>query len=62
MKRILSITVIAFIACVCLLIASVVVFPMHFGEPSYFHIARIDCLTGATVCALVAIVSAMMHG
>ena len=54
-----TITVIAFIAFVCLLITSVVVFPMHFGEPSYYHVARVDCLVAAVACAVVSFVSAI---
>ena len=59
-SRILSaITVAALIVFALLIIISVVAYPMHVGEPTYYHVARVDCLTAATVCGLVAIVSAI---
>ena len=52
-----SLAVVAAIAFMALLLVSVVAFPMHIGEPSYYHVARVDCLAAACICALVAIAS-----
>ena len=54
-----SIAVVAAIAFMLLLLVDVVAFPMHIGEPSYYHVARVDCLVAACACALVAIASAI---
>ena len=54
-----SIAVVTAIAFCALLFVAVVAFPMHFGEPSYYHVARVDCLEAAFICALVSIVSAI---
>ena len=54
-----SLAVVATIAFMALLLVAVVAFPMHFGEPSYYHAARVDCLAAACICALVAIASAI---
>ena len=54
-----SIAVVAAIAFAVLLLVAVVAFPMHFGEPSYYHVARVDCLAAAFTCALVSIASAI---
>ena len=60
MKRILSIvSIAALIAFGCLLLVAMTAYPMHFGEPSYYHVARVDCLVAATTCGLAAIVSAI---
>ena len=60
MKRILSIVAIAaLIALVAMVIVAMIAYPMHLGEPSWYHVARIDCLVAATACGLVAIVSAI---
>ena len=57
-SRIMSVVaVVASIAFAALLLVAVVAFPMHFGEPSYYHVARVDCLAAACTCALVAIAS-----
>ena len=54
MKRILS-TVAAgsFLLFVLLLLVAVVAFPMHIGEPSYYHVARIDFLIASVCCGFV---------
>ena len=54
-----SIAVVVTIAFVTLLLVAVVAFPMHIGEPSYYHAARVDCLAAACTCALVSIASAI---
>ena len=54
-----SIAVVAVIAFMTLLFVAVVAFPMHVGEPSYYHVARVDCLLAACTCGIVAIVSAI---
>ena len=60
MKRILSIVAIAApIAFVAMIIVAMIAYPMHIGEPSWYHVARIDCLMAATACGLVAVVSAV---
>lgn len=59
-SRIMSVVaVVAAIACVSLLLVDVVAYPMYIGEPSYYHVARVDCLAAACVCALVSIASAI---
>ena len=59
MKKILpSIAVVTLIASALLLISAVVAYPMHIGEPSWYHVARVDCLVAASACALVSIVAA----
>ena len=59
-SRIMSVvTVVAAIAFLALLLVDVVAFPMHIGEPSYYHAARVDCLVAACACALVSISSAI---
>ena len=59
-SRIMSaVAVVAAIAFVAMLLVTVVAFPMHIGEPSYYHVARVDCLAAACTCALVAIASAI---
>ena len=54
-----SLAVVAAVAFMLLLLVDVVAFPMHIGEPSYYHVARVDCLVAACACALVAIASAI---
>ena len=54
-----SLAVVAAIAFMALLLVAVVAFPMHVGEPSYYHVARVDCLAAACTCALVSIASAI---
>ena len=59
-SRILStISVVTFIAFVVLLVGATIAYPMYIGEPSYYHVARVDCLTAATACGLAAIISAI---
>ena len=60
MKSILSIIAIATaIAFVSLLLVACIAYPMHIGEPSYYHVARVDCLVAAVACAVVSFVSAI---
>ena len=54
-----AVAVVTAIVCVSLLLVAVVAYPMHFGEPSYYHVARVDCLVAACICALVSIASAI---
>lgn len=54
-----SIAIVAVIAFLALLLVADVAFPMHFGEPSYYHVARVDCLAAAFACGIVALVSAI---
>ena len=59
MKSILS--TIAIATCImffAVLIIGTVAYPMHLGEPAYYHVARVDCLVAAVTCALVSITSA----
>lgn len=53
-----SVIIVAVITFAALLLVAVVAYPMHIGEPSYYHVARVDCLVAACICALVAIVLA----
>ena len=55
-----SIAIVAAIAFMALLLVAVVAYPMHIGEPSYYHVCRVDCLVGACACGIVAIVSAIV--
>ena len=55
-----SIAIVTFFAFIVLLLVAVVAFPMHIGEPSYYHVARVDCLLAACSCGLIAIVSAIV--
>ena len=53
MKRILSIvSIAALIAFGCLLLVAMIAYPMHLGEPSWYHTARVDCLKAAIVCVI----------
>lgn len=54
-----SLAVVTFTAFIVLLLVAIVAFPMHIGEPPYYHAARVDCLAAACTCALVAIASAI---
>ena len=54
-----AVAVVTAIVCALLLLVAVVAYPMHIGEPSYYHAARVDCLAAACTCALVAIASAI---
>ena len=61
MKSILStITVVTLIMFVSLLIIGEVAYPMYIGEPSYYHVARIDCLMVAVACLAVSVTSAFV--
>ena len=57
-RIIAAVAVVTAIACIALLFVAAVAYPMHIGEPSYYHTARVDCLVGASACAIVSIVSA----
>ena len=54
-----SIAIVTFFAFIVLLLVAVVAFPMHIGEPSYYHVARADCLLAACTCGLSAILAAI---
>ena len=58
-RIITSIAIVAAIAFAALLLVAVVAYPMHIGEPAYYHAARVDCLVAACTCALVSIASAI---
>ena len=58
-RIITAVAVVAALAFVLLLLVSVVAYPMHIGEPSYYHVARVDCLAAACACALVAVASSI---
>ena len=58
-RIITTVAVVTAIVCVSLLFAAAVAYPMHIGEPSYYHVARVDCLVAACTCALVSIASAI---
>ena len=59
MERILSaVAVGGLILFASLLLVAAVAYPMHVGEPTYFHVARLHCLVAACTCALVSAVSA----
>ena len=58
-RIITAVAVVAAVAFVSLLLVAVVAYPMHIGEPSYYHVARVDCLVAACTCALVSIASAI---
>ena len=60
MKTILSaVAVVAMVAFVLLIVGADIAYPMHLGEPSWYHVARVDCLVAACTCAFVAFVSAI---
>ena len=50
-----AVAVVATIVFALLLLVAVVAYPMHIGEPSYYHVARVDCLVAACTCGLVAL-------
>ena len=54
-----SITIVTFFAFIVLLLVAVVAFPMHIGEPSYYHTARVDCLLAACTCGLSSVLAAI---
>ena len=61
MKKVLSfVAATAAVAAIALLMTPVLCYPMHFGEPTYFHIARCNCLVAAVACGLVSFVSAIV--
>lgn len=51
-RIITAVAVVTAIVCALLLLVAVVAYPMHIGEPSYYHVARVDCLVAACTCAL----------
>ena len=58
-SRILSaISVVALIAFVLLLFGAAAAYPMHIGEPSWYHACRVDCVMAAAICGLVSFVAA----
>ena len=58
MKILPAIAVVALIVGALLLLVAIAAYPMHIGEPSYYHVARINCLVAASACLLVSIVAA----
>ena len=58
MKTFLSaVAVVAAVAFVLLMYIGEMAYPMHLGEPTYYHVARVDCLVAACTCAFVSFVS-----
>ena len=55
-----SISVVALIAFVALIFTAEIAFSMHFGEPAYFHAARVICGVAAVICALVSFISSLV--
>ena len=58
-RVIAAVAVVTAFVCALLLLVAIAAYPMHIGEPSYYHVARVDCLVAACTCALVSIVSAI---
>ena len=58
-RIITAVAVVAAIVCALLLLVAAAAYPMHIGEPSYYHVACVDCLVAACACALVSIASAI---
>ena len=58
-RIIAAVAVVTAIVCALLLLVAAAAYPMHIGEPSYYHVARVDCLVAACTCALVSIASAI---
>ena len=58
-RIITAVAIVTLIVFASLLIIAAIAYPAHLGEPSYYHVARVDCLMAACACALVAIVSAI---
>ena len=56
-RVIAAVAVVTAIVCALLLLVAIAAYPMHIGEPSYYHVARVDCLVAACTCALVSIAS-----
>lgn len=61
-RIITAVAVVAAIAFASLLLVAVAAYPMHIGEPSYYHVARVECLMAASACALVSFASAIAAG
>ena len=60
MKTILSaVAVVAMVAAVSAVVVAEVAYPMHIGEPTYYHVGRVDCLLAAVICAFVSFASAL---
>lgn len=58
LKTILSaVAVVAAVSFVLLLVVADIAYPMHIGEPSYYHVGRVNCLTAACTCAFVSFAS-----
>ena len=59
-SRILSaIAVVTLIAFVVLIIISMIAYPTHLGEPSYYHAARVACRMAAVLCGIVSFSAAL---
>ena len=60
MKPILSaVAVVAAVSFVLLMVVAEIAYPMHIGEPSWYHVGRVDCLLAAVICAFVSFASAL---
>ena len=59
-RIITAVAVVTLIVFASLLIIAMTAYPMHLGEPSWYHVARVDCLTAAVICGFVSFVSAML--
>ena len=61
MKKVLSfVAVVAITAFVLLMVIAMTAYPMHIGEPTYFHVARCNCLVAAAICGLVSFISGIV--
>ena len=58
MKPILSaVAVVAAVSFVLLMVVAEIAYPMHIGEPSWYHVGRVNCLLAAVICAFVSFAS-----
>ena len=58
MKTILSaVAVVAVVAAVSAVVVAMAAYPMHIGEPTYYHVGRVSCLQEAVICAFVSFAS-----
>ena len=51
-RIITAVAVVALIGFFAMIACAMVAYPMHIGEPSYYHVARVNCLKAAIVCAI----------
>ena len=58
LKTILSaVAVVAAVSFVLLMVVAEIAYPMHIGEPTYYHVGRVNSLLAAVVCAFVSFAS-----